>query len=268
MIKFLKHTYNVAAVIFRRAIPIATFAILFIIIFSIIDRTSTMNRPAEDYIRYTRFYVPNARESEDLHFTVCRDHKQTFNYSGNITVYIQPEPNGSGNETKVFVKEIGGFLRPGDCEDKVLLASEYNHAPGKYKMYVTTTFNEPKYHYEKTTDYSSNVYTIYPIPEDLEAKIDALEKQLEQTRRQLLEAQTGQSTIDSDMAAGRQQGGTSTPNDARTPTQGSSRPSSGNSNGGQQPQPEQPQQPQEPETREVCTATLLGFKVLCRQEPV
>lgn len=245
----------VLSVIFKRLLPIATFAIFFIIIASMIDRGVTQNRPATDYLNYYRFYVPNAREGEDLYFTVCRTHTGNFNYNGNLLIYVQPTSTGK-NETKVFTQEIGGTLRPGECEDKVLRDSDFHHSPGKYKMFINVSFREPKYQYEKTASYGSNVYTVYVQPTDVESRIQLLQQQLEQAQQQLRDAQAGASSIG---------------NDLRAP--GSATPVSGTPSAQSQPMqqsatPAQPEQQTEPQTREVCTVNLLGIKVGCRQEPV
>lgn len=254
--KNILHTVKtVVGVIFKRLLPIATFAIFFIIIASMIDRAVTQNRPATDYLNYYRFYVPNAREGEDLYFTVCRTHTGNFNYNGNLLIYVQPTATGK-NETKVFTQEIGGTLRPGECEDKVLRDSDFHHSPGKYKMFINVSFREPKYQYEKTASYSSNVYSIYAQPTDVESRIQLLQQQLEQAQQQLRDAQSGASSIG---------------NDLRAPSSTDATPVSGTpSSQAQQPQatPAQPERPTEPQTREVCTVNLLGIKVGCRQEPV
>lgn len=252
--RVIKPAWIFLAVFFKRLLPVATFAILFIIIGSIIDRQVTQNRPAIDYVNYYRFYVPNAREGEDLYFTVCRSHEANYNYNGNLLIYVQPVEDGK-NETKVFTKEIGGTMRPGECEDKVLRASEFNHSPGKYKMFINVSFREPKYEMEKTASYPSNVYTIYAQPADVAQRIQYLEQQLEQARQQLQDAQ------DAPVEQ----------NDMRAPTnqQSSTAPQRSDLSAPQQTSPgTTPTQPAEPQTREVCTINLLGIKVNCRQEPV
>lgn len=255
--RVIRPVWTFLGVFFKRLLPVATFAVLFIIIASIIDRGITQNRPATDYVNYYRFYVPNAREGEDLYFTVCRTHDSNFNYNGNLLIYVQPIEENA-NETKVFTKEIGGTMRPGECEDKLLRASEFSHSPGKYKMYINVTFREPKYEMEKTASYSSNVYSIYAQPDDVRGRIEYLEQQLRQAKRDLREAQENQPAPQNDLTAP-----SAVPQSSQSAP--SSRPSSSNGNTPSPQQPSAPTQPREPETREVCTLNLLGLKVGCRQ---
>lgn len=257
MVETFKETvgkiYTVSAVILKRLLPVATFLILFVIIASLIDRKITMDRPATDYLRYYSFNVQNAREGEDVNFQVCRAHDQNYSYSGDLSIYVIPNATKPNEDAKVFAKDIGGTLRPGTCENKILLASEFKHTPGKYKMFVSVSFREPRYNIEKTTSFSSNIYTIYAQPTELNASIEYLQQQLEQAQRQLQDANSNSTSATDDFEA---------PGTATTPA--TTQPNSQTVIV----QPAQPTTSTEPKTKEVCTVNLLGIKVGCRQEPV
>ena len=243
---------TVLGVIFKRLLPVATFLILFVIVASMIDRKVTDDRPATDYLRYYSFDVQNAREGEDVNFRVCRTRDGNFNYNGRLSVYVIPDSTKPNEDAQVFGKDIGGTLRPGDCENKVLLASEFKHAPGKYKMFISVSFREPRYNFEKTTTFTSNIYTIYTQPSDLEGRIQSLQQQLDQANRQLQESQTGTPSVGDDLRAP-----TAAPSSSQTVIVQPAQPSS----------PQQtPAQSNAPATREVCTVNLLGIKAFCRQE--
>lgn len=249
---------TVVGVIFKRLLPVATFFILFVLLAAMIDRSVTEKRPATDYLRYYSFDVQNAREGEDVNFRVCRSRESNFNYNGRLSVYVIPDSTKPNNDAQVFGKDIGGTLRPGDCENKVLLASEFRHSPGKYKMFITVSFREPRYNFEKTTTFTSNIYSIYAQPTDLEGRIQYLQQQLDQANQQLQDAATGQPSVGDDLTAPSSQTQPQQPAQQQTVIV--------------QPNPQTPQQttPAQttPATREVCTVNLLGVKAFCRQEPV
>lgn len=245
-----RRLYIILRVTFKRLLPIVTFFIFFVILGSLVDRALTEARPATDYIRYYSFNVQNAREGEDVNFQVCRSHDQNYSYNGNLSVYVIPDSSKPNEDAGVFSKDIGGSLRPGECENKVLLATEFHHAPGKYKMYFTINFREPRYQFEKKTNFTSNIYTIYPQPTELNAKIDYLEQQLEQAKQQLEDLNAGKSSVDSTLAKPSSQSSQSS-----TPP----------------PVTVQPAQPAQPPTHEVCSFDLLGLGLIktgCRQEAV
>lgn len=246
---------TVVGVIFKRLLPVATFFILFVIVASMIDRKITEDRPATDYLRYYSFDVQNAREGEDVQFRVCRSRDSNFNYNGRLSVYVVPDATQPNKDAQVFGKDIGGTLRPGDCENKVLRASEFKHAPGKYKMFISVSFREPRYNFEKTTTFTSNIYTVYAQPTDLEGRIQFLQQQLDQANEMLREAQTGQPAVGDDLRAPTGQAPQTQPQSVTVqPNQ-------------QSPSQTTPAQTQ-PQTREVCTINLLGIRINCRQEPV
>lgn len=253
----LRKIVTVLGVIFKRLLPVATFLILFVIVATMIDRNATQDRPATDYLRYYSFDVQNAREGEDVNFQVCRSRTSNFNYNGRLSVYVVPNATEPGKDAQVFGKDIGGTLRPGDCENKVLLASEFKHSPGKYKMFITVSFREPRYQYEKTTTFTSNIYTIYAQPTDLEGRIQYLQQQLDQANTQLDDANNNQPSVGDDLTA---------PQSSQAPAQTQTVIVQPNAQTPQQTTPAQTQTP--PRTQEVCTVNLLGIKAFCRQEPV
>ena len=166
-----------------RALPIATFAILFAVVAVQIDRWQLNNAPATDFINYTAFDVQNARAGEDVYFKVCRDHEENYTYAGALTVYIYRDADPKGTPTKVYARDIGGSIRT-ECENKVLRAADFRHDPGTYKMAFCINF-EVKYSIQKTACRDSNIYKIYPQPTDIQQQLKYYQDQIDILNRQL-----------------------------------------------------------------------------------
>jgi hypothetical protein len=189
MKKFLRTILSLIRVIFSRAVPIITFAVMFIIIATVVDRYAIQKAPATDFVNYYSFQVPNARTGEDVFFTVCRTHKENFHYDGDLQVLVYNSTDPSEKPTTVFSKDIGGTLRDGDCQNKVLLASDYSHKTGTYKMSFCITFNV-KYGIEKTACKESNIYKIYAQPSDVQSQIEFYQKQIDDLQKQLSDSES------------------------------------------------------------------------------
>ena len=169
-------------VLFTRALPALTLAVLFAVVAVQVDKWHVQNQPASDFINYTAFDVQNARASEDVYFKVCRDHKENYTYAGALTVYVYRDVDPKGTQTKVYAKDIGGSIRT-DCENKVLRASDFAHTAGTYKMAFCIDF-KVKYEIQKTACKESNIYKIYPQPTDIDAQLQYYQQQIEMLQRQ------------------------------------------------------------------------------------
>lgn len=176
---FLK---TVGILLFTRALPALTLAILFGVVAVQVDKWRVQNQPASNFINYTAFDVQNARAGEDVYFKVCRDHKENYTYSGALTVYVYRDVDPKGTQTKVYAKDIGGSIRT-ECENKVLRASDFQHTAGTYKMAFCVDF-KVKYDIGKTACKDSNIYKVYPQPTDINQQLQYYQQQIEMLQRQ------------------------------------------------------------------------------------
>lgn len=222
-----------------RLIPVMIFMWLAIALATYIDYRNVQAAPGENYIDYTSFVVNNAREGDDVYFSVCRNHSKQYNVNGNLNVYIVSSKDS--RPIQVFARDIQAAV-VSDCENKQIPESEFHHTPAVYQMSFCVDFTV-QYRINKTVCKQSNRYTIYPAPSDVNQRITYLEQQLSVLRAQR------------DAIA-----------DATASTQQSPRPAS-------EPQEtvvaQQPSTPpandNESNTSEQCVANILGIKILCRQ---
>lgn len=237
IISFLK---TLGLLLFTRALPALTLAILFGVIAVQIDRWQVNNAPASDYVNYTAFDVANARAGEDVYFKVCRDHQENYTYSGALTVYIYRDADPKSTPTKVYSKDLGGSIRT-TCENKVLRAADFSHSAGTYKMAFCVDFYV-KYNTKKTACKDSNIYKIYPQPTDLNDQLKYYQDQIDILNEQIRAGGQGSVNAPSSLAVPQNQSqpraqssiGTPSPNPANSGngTVGSTGGNSGTTGGG------------------------------------
>lgn len=223
VVSFLK---TLGIVLFRRALPALTLAVLFGVVAVQIDKWRIENAPASDFINYTAFDVQNARANEDVYFKVCRDHKENYTYAGALTVYVYRDVDPQGTQTKVYAKDIGGSIRT-ICENKVLRASDFAHSAGTYKMAFCVNFNV-KYNIAKTACKESNIYKIYPQPTDVDEQLKYYQQQIE-----MLQRQQSDNSVNRPNSLEVPQNATRRPSDIGTPAPNQSISGSGNAGGTQ-----------------------------------
>lgn len=179
-----RHLKTIWLLIKHRLIFILAFALLFGLIGIGAERWWYDQAPAEKFINYYDFTINNARTGENVFLKICREHDQQYLYEGDLSIYIVKNTNNLSQNVKVFTKEIQGQIRPGDCENKVVKASEYQHDVGNYTMSFCVNFRV-KYGFLKTTCKDSNIYTIYPQPSDLKSQIKDLKNRIKILQSQL-----------------------------------------------------------------------------------
>jgi len=161
-----------------RLLPVIIFAALGVFISVQIDRHFIEEAPGEDFLSYTQFTVNNAREGEDVYFTVCRDHDKNYNFDGKLDIYeVRTE---DGKTLKVYARDIQGQVS-NDCDNKVVKASSFHHTPNVYEMSFCVDF-KVKYDIQKTVCKTSNHYTVYAQPNDLSSQIQKAEQLLAELR--------------------------------------------------------------------------------------
>lgn len=162
-----------------RLLPVLGFAVLGGFLAIQIDRHFVNEASGESYLNYVSFNVPNAREGEDVFFTVCREHKDNYNFKGNLDIYyIKGEDD---KPVPVFARDIQGSII-NDCDQKVIKASDFHHTPNVYEMSFCVDFFV-KYNIKKTVCKTSNRYRIYAQPNDLSSQINKAEALLEELRQ-------------------------------------------------------------------------------------
>ncbi len=252
--------------IWRRLPRIALYTVAIYAIFLVVgglisayDKKVIADAPGTEFLNYTSFTVQNAREGEDVTFTLCRTHKENYSITGTRTVYVVPEGKQEADKVFIYNKDIKGVVDTGNCQPYFIKASEYHFAPGKYLITLNINF-KVKYDIPKSVFTKSGIFTIYAQPnnsQNADARLNILQQQLND-QQLLLDQLIGNGTV-------------------RTPTSTSTVPNENNqstvtNNTTINQNPDQAANPT-PRTREVCDPllNLFGIKVgeiNCRQEPV
>lgn len=248
-----KTVFYAIRVITLRLLPIAIFALLLGWGAISLDKHNVREAAGEEYVNYTSFNVQNAREGEDVYFSVCRDHKENYNFTGSLSVYVISVINDK--PVQVYATDIKGQIT-NECDNKVILAKDYKHTPNTYEMTFCVDFIA-KYDIKKTVCKKSNRYRIYAQPNDLESRIRALSSELETLRAQKNDAVTNSNIVqNSDLSV--PQGMANAPNQGQV----GQAPSGGQN---QTPPPATTPTPSTPApTPQTCTINLLGIRLLCR----
>lgn len=168
----------VARVWVKRLLPVLIFMCLGAFIAIQIDKHNIQEAPGEQFLSYTQFVVNNAREGEDVYFTVCREHDRNYNFDGKLDIYEIRTDNGQPQ--KVYARDIEGQIS-NDCDNKVIRPSSFHHTPNVYEMSFCVDFYV-KYDIKKTVCKTSNHYTIYAQPNDLSSQILKAEQLLRELR--------------------------------------------------------------------------------------
>jgi uncharacterized membrane protein YgcG len=162
----------------------AVIGLVFVIISLLCDRFRIEHTSGESFLNYTSFTVQNAREGEDVYFSVCRDHVENYTFKGDVDVYVITDSN---KPVKVYARDIQGQIS-NDCDNKVIKAKDYHHTPNIYEMSFCVDFHV-KYDIKKTVCKTSNRYRIYAQPQDVKSQLDAAEKLVETLKEQLADAE-------------------------------------------------------------------------------
>jgi hypothetical protein len=229
--------------------------VLFFVISNVaqaIERKNIVDEPATNFLNYTSFIVQNAREGEDVTFTLCRTHKENYQITGIRTVYVIPEGKTEPDKVFVYSKQVEGIVDKGNCQPYYIKHTEYHFAPGKYLMTLNVNF-KVKYDIPKSVFTKSGIFTVYAQPDGT----GTVEQQLNNLQQQL---QDQQDIINSLIGTGQLRSPTTT-----TPQ------TSRNSSSTNQPIAEQGSginANAEQKTEEVCQLNLiLGIKLFCSRQP-
>ncbi len=225
-----------------------------------LDKRAVQQAPGTDFLNYTSFTVQNAREGEDVTFTLCRDHEENYSINGTRTVYVVPEGKQEADKVFIYNKNITGVVDTGNCQPYFIKTSEYQFKPGKYLITLNINF-KVKYGIEKSVFTKSGIFTVYPQPSgttDVQAQLNILQQQLRDQ----------QDIINRLIGTGEVQDPTTTTNGNSQ----SNQPQNVTNNTTINQNPNEAAEPPR-QTREVCDPLLniLGIRIgstNCRQEPV
>lgn len=145
-----------------------------------VDYQNIAKQPGSDFINYTSFTVNNAREGEDITFTLCRDHAENYEVQGTRTVYVVPEGKSEAQKVFIYNKQVKGVVDTGNCQPYFIKETEYHFTPGKYLVTLNLGF-KVKYGIEKSVFAKSSIFTIYPQPDgstDVQSQLNNLQQQL------------------------------------------------------------------------------------------
>ncbi len=241
--------------IMLRFLPVVLFALALGWAATAVDKHNVKAAAGEEFVNYTSFTVQNAREGEDVYFSVCRDHKENYNFNGSLSVYVISIKDDK--PVQVYATDIKGQIT-NECDNKVILAKDYRHTPNTYEMTFCVEFLV-KYDIKKTVCKKSNRYRIYAQPTDLESRIRSLSSELEVLRAQRQDAVANNDTTRrSDLSTGQ----SSQPSGTTQPQTGTSTTPGGTGNAGTGTNPGNSGTTPPPAAR-PCTVTLLGLGLVC-----
>lgn len=199
------------------------------------DRQVISRAPATDFINYTSFSVQNAREGEDVIFTLCRTHDQNYRVDGTRIVYIIPEGKTEPDKVAVHQKNFEGIIDSGNCQSYFIRNNEYYFKPGKYLITLNLDF-KVKYNIGKTIYVKSEPFTIYPQPQgtgDVQSQLNILRQQI-QDQQEIINRLSFQNDQDASSSKPSATIGSNTPpaSQAVTPATGNSGHSGNSGNSG------------------------------------
>ena len=142
------------------------------------DKSQVAKQPGSDFINYTSFTVNNAREGEDVTFTLCRVHQENYDVKGTRTVYVIPEGRTEAQKVFIYNKQVQGVVDSGNCQPYFIKQSEYHFKPGKYLITLNLNF-KVKYDLPKSVYVKSGVFTIYAQPNgegDVQSQLNNLQE--------------------------------------------------------------------------------------------
>lgn len=264
IVKTPHYFISISKLVWRRLPYIALYTVAFAgliggaqYLYGQYDRQVIAKAPATNFINYTSFSVQNAREGEDVIFTLCRTHDQNYKVDGTRIVYIIPEGKSEPDKVAVHQKNFEGVIDSGNCQSYFIRNNEYYFKPGKYLITLNLDF-KVKYDIGKTIYVKSEPFTIYPQPtgtNDVQAQLNILRQQI-QDQQEIINRLSFQSDQSSSQGEANGTIGTNTPptTQAVTPATGNSNNSGSAGNSGNT---------TPPPTVKPCRLNVLGIGLLC-----
>lgn len=174
----------------KRFPRIMAYTLAIFVLMSLMDRAYYHFAPDEWFIKYEQAKVANAREGEDVPFTVCREARGDYSFEGFREIYMIPQGGEEGQRKVVKVTSVENSIRRDEsCRNFFISTDEYYHRPGRYMIAAYLKF-PLKYGEVADASFSSNIYTIYANPNDtlenkllkLQDNVKTLQKALNQIR--------------------------------------------------------------------------------------
>jgi len=218
------------------------------------DRAQVAKQPGSDFINYTSFTVNNAREGEDVTFTLCRTHADNYDVKGTRTVYVIPEGRTEAQKVFIYNKQVSGVVDEGNCQPYYIRESEYHFKPGKYLITLNLRFNV-KYNLEKSVYVKSGIFTIYSQPNgegDVQVQLNNLQVRFNDLLDQFNGLQQRQGVPPTAQGSG------------SSPDTVTAAPTNNPAINGNSGQAANPNTDNTPPPAQTCTVDLLGIKLFCR----
>lgn len=223
------------------------------------DKSQIAKQPGSDFISYTSFTVNNAREGEDITFTLCREHDSNYEVKGTRTVYVIPEGKTEAQKVFIYNKQVQGVVDEGNCQPYFIKESEYHFRPGKYLITLNLNF-KVKYDLPKDVFVKSGVFTVYAQPNgggDVQTQLNNLQERFNDLLDQFNGLQQRQGVSPTAQGSGRSEATPVTPLAPNTTNPAI------NTNPGQAANPNTGNGNNTPPPAQTCTVDLLGIKLLC-----
>lgn len=256
---------EVVRLLFRRVWHIAGYALALFVLINIAERAFYHFGPASFFVRDYRIEVQNGIEHTNVPMQACREHRGDYpaKITRNVYQVLDVAPDNSGREVFVGSFELEKQITTPHCENMFIAVGQFDHSPGNYSISSTLCFRV-KYNEEKCLTTKSNIYTIFAAtPDDIQKRIDELEKEIQRLRE--LQEQLGRGNTDGSFRSNTTRdtsgGGSTTTTTTRTPggnggsggTGGSG--GSGGNGGTPDPDPEPPVDDDPPLVNSVQEAT-------------
>lgn len=172
--------------LWHRLPRIALYTVAFYALFWVGQQTYYRFAPAEQFIRFYKVQVQNAREGQDIPFQVCRTKDANYQISGYRTFYKLTETDEDSGQ-RYAQSRLEGALENDECANLFIRVEKVPHTPGSY--YFVTELEFSVNGYTKHLRYKSNVYSIVeqPLetPEQIQDRIDDLQRQIDELKASL-----------------------------------------------------------------------------------
>lgn len=191
MIKTFK---NIPKVIFQRfphimAYIIAAYAVIFI------GQVAYYRfMPGEHFLNYSKFHVNTVEEHSDVPFEACKKTDYPYKIVGQRKIFRIPE--GKTEIDKVLVKQypLDSIITKTPCVNAFISKEQYDFTKGNYQIYTVFNF-KTKFGNDKSVTFKSNVFSVIsarPVTvEDIQARIDELQREIDLLKLQLQAAREG-----------------------------------------------------------------------------
>lgn len=175
--------------IWKRLPYIALYSVVFYAIFFVGQALFYRYMPASFFLNYYNVTIPNASqhyEHEPVPYTVCRDAKASYPFTGKRLIYKLPNEVARDKGQLIKSYSISSVITPNKCNALSITPKVYDFSAGSY--YFRTYVNFEVHGNEKQVYFESPTFSIQKkvlTQDDLIKQIEQNQQEIENLKRQL-----------------------------------------------------------------------------------